>query len=94
MAVYMVIVDYGVDAVRAQLQKRYGNAHYEYRNKNDIFFVYSDEAMDKVSRNLGITGDNDLNDLNGVAGVVLKMDSAYTDFTEREFWNWLSEYEH
>ena len=89
MAVYIVIVDIGADTVRENLQKHYGDDHYEYHKKNDVFFVHSSEVVDKVSRNLGITSDNDLN---GVAGVVLKMNSAYTGFTEREFWNWLSEY--
>lgn len=89
MAVYMVIVDSEVGEVKKRLQKHYANNHYEYHKKNDVFFVNSDGVVDQISKNLGITGDEKPD---GVAGVVLKMNSAYTGFTEREFWNWMSEH--
>ena len=92
MAIYVAIVDEGLEVVKKQLKKHYEDRYYPYHKADNVFFISSDDIVNKVSENLKIT-DKDRKQEKSVSGVVLKMNSAYTGYTSREFWNWLSEYE-
>ena len=59
-------------------------AHYEL-NKT-FFLVKSESAAKTIAANVGIGGDNRVE---GVNGVVFKLNKSYSGFTSDSLWHWL-----
>ena len=88
MAVFMVIVDRQLEAVKERLDKNYPNAYYPYHNNDRVFFVASSDIAEKIAVNLGIKGENKIDNM---GGAVFRLNSSYAGYTQNALWDWLSQ---
>ena len=87
MAVFAVHFSKGdSDAVRQRVEEKYP-ATESYALSRDLFMVRADTIAERVAESTGIKGDDKIE---GVTGVVFKLNSSYAGFDNRAIWDWLA----
>ena len=81
MADYIVIFDKESEENRRRVTELYPGA---YEHNPQIFFVRSDEFSEIVASKLRIKGEG-----RNTTGVVFKISSAYSGYTNKSLWEWL-----
>lgn len=89
MAVFAAYLDGKTDEAAARIKERYSGAHLELLDER-LYLISADTIAETVARRIGLKGDNQVN---GVTGVVFKLNAAYAGFTYRSIWDWLKEAE-
>ena len=89
MAIFIVLVDKEVEAVKKRLKEAYDeSSYYLYHDIDNAFLVKTDDISEVAAVKLGIKGDEN-NRIAGVAGAVFKLNSSYAGYTKNALWEWL-----
>ena len=89
MAVFAVHLGGDTTAAKSRISTNYpGTKHLEL--ESNLYLIHADSIAETVAVNLGIKGDNRIE---GLTGIVFKLNSEYAGFTYRAIWSWLSDTE-
>lgn len=87
MSIFAIVLHEVNPEVTQRIESEYPN-NFKY---NDTFYlVESDSIATTVALNIGLKGDNRIEE---ASGVVFKLNSAYSGYTKRSLWDWLSSVE-
>lgn len=90
MAVFAVHLGGDTDAARSRISKHYaGTEHLEL--EPTLYLIRANAISETIANNIGLKGDTRIE---GLTGIVFKLNSEYSGFTYRAIWNWLSDAEH
>ena len=85
MALHAIILRDESNEVVERIEKHYPE---NYAINATCFFVRTGDISDKVAVNVGIKGDDRVDDS---SGAVFKLNGAYSGHTSRSLWEWLEE---
>lgn len=88
MAIFLVVIDEPSDigTVRSLIAKHYPKNSYDYHSDAHLFLIRCDDTTGEICENLRIQGD-----AREVSGVVFKMNTAYSGFTQGSLWEWMGD---
>ncbi|MYH57477.1 MAG: hypothetical protein F4145_05635 [Boseongicola sp. SB0675_bin_26] len=88
MAVFGVILKEGNSEVWKRLEAAYPEpAHFKL--SRNFAIVTSEEVTQQVAEKVGIKGDTQVED---VSGVVFKLTSSHSGYTDRGLWEWIADH--
>lgn len=87
MRMFAVILNEANPEIAERIAESYPT---HYRFSDTVFLVSDDALAETVSVNVGIKGDDRVDE---ARGVVFRLNGAYAGYTKRALWEWLSEAE-
>ena len=89
MSVFIVVIDDNEHkTVKERLIRRYAGKNYQFRNRENLFLIASDDASDLICAKIGITGDDKVD---GASGAVFQLNlPIYAGFADKNLWEWLT----
>ena len=87
MRMFAVILNEANQKAAERIAKSYPT---HYRFSDTVFLVSDDALAETVSVNVGIKGDDRIDE---AGGVVFHLNGTYAGYTKRVLWEWLSEAE-
>ena len=87
MAVHIVVLTRPNADVVARLAERYPDHH---QVTETCYLVQSKEITQGIATSVGLKGEDRVDD---AAGVVFRLNGAYSGYTERALWEWLGQAE-
>lgn len=86
MAVFAVHLSRSAEQTAERLEQRYPDDSH-FKLSDTLYLVRADTVAERISENIGIKGDDRIED---AAGVVFKLNAAYSGFDSRSLWDWLA----
>ncbi len=84
MSVFAVALREPNDECFSRLKEHYSGSHYTLSKA--FALVSCNDLAEEVAVNVGIKGDGQIE---GISGVVFKLNGAYSGYTTRSIWEWL-----
>ena len=87
MPIHMILLTEPNADVAARIEEKYPGHH---QVADNCYLVQSKEITQDIALNVGIKGEDRVED---VTGVVFKLNGAYSGYAARALWEWLGEAE-
>lgn len=84
MSIHAIVLSEANAEVSTRIEARYPQ---HYALNNTFFLVRSDKITEKVAIDVGIKGDERIED---ALGVVFKLNGTYAGYASRALWDWLT----
>ena len=85
MPQFLIIFDEPSAEAEARLQEHYPD-HYSYHSDAPVYLVRNDGISEQIAKTVGMSGDDKI-----VTGVVFKLNSAFSGYTNGAIWEWLQQ---
>ena len=85
MPQFLIIFDEPSAEAAARLQEHYPD-HYSYHSDASVYLVRNDGISEQIAKTVGMSGDDKI-----VTGVVFKLNSAFSGYTNGAIWEWLQQ---
>lgn len=85
MPQFLVIFDEPSPEAETRLKEQFPD-HYQYHSDAPLYLVRNDGLSEQIAKAIGIKGDEQI-----ATGVVFKLNSAFSGYTNGAIWEWLQQ---